>query len=246
MYEIKDLETAWKRYKRKQLQPWVLIASMALLAGIGGYYAYTKAPRFLNASLAKNDINLSHKKSEENLTVSGDKTPVSAPAVTTIEERSRGPVIPPSSESSPIDIAKATQVSEARSGNRDNPASESISAQDEVKPKRKKLTIEVSDSNDPKVLQSIERRFKLGHDTDDSLFLARTYYKKGNYKKAEYWAYQTNRINDGIEESWLIFAKSKYRSGKKVEAIRILDAYVKKNDSLRARILLEKMRHNTF
>jgi len=36
---------------------------------------------------------------------------------------------------------------------------------------------------------------------DDSLFLASNYYKKGAYKKAVYWALQTNKIDKNIEET---------------------------------------------
>jgi hypothetical protein len=61
--------------------------------------------------------------------------------------------------------------------------------------------------------------------------------KVRKYKKAEYWALQTNRINEKIEDSWLIFATAKAKQGKKNEAMKVLRAYIDKTDSVRAKEL---------
>jgi len=108
---------------------------------------------------------------------------------------------------------------------------------------KKKLHIEVIDVSKKKSsFKEIEKRFRMGHDIDDSLFLAKSYYQRKNYKKAEYWALQTNKVNENIEESWLIFAKAKAKQGHKNEAIRILNAYINRTHSIEAKVLLDKIK----
>jgi len=126
----------------------------------------------------------------------------------------------------------------------DNPL-ESVSKgmpDENSKTKHSKLHIEVIDVGINKAYKEVEKRFRLSHDVDDSLFLAKAYFDKGEYKKAEYWALQTNKVNDRIEESWLIFVKAKLKQGQKNEAIRILNAYIDKMDSAEAKVLLKKIK----
>ena len=84
-------------------------------------------------------------------------------------------------------------------------------------------------------------RFYESKDPNDSLFLATSYYEQNDYAKAFYWAIETNRITEDIEDSWIIMAKSKARMGDRNEALRILKAYIAKKDSKEASNLLERM-----
>lgn len=125
---------------------------------------------------------------------------------------------------------------------------ESFSSRERVEenvPKRKserKVHINIIEIADVVAYKDIEDRFYETREIEDSLFLARSYFNKGNYKKAEYWALQTNKVDDSIEESWLIFAKSKVKLGHQNEAIKILKLYLKKHDSRDAVRLLEKLK----
>jgi tetratricopeptide (TPR) repeat protein len=110
-----------------------------------------------------------------------------------------------------------------------------------VEKPHKKIHLNIIETTNVNAYKDVAARFRQSHETDDSLFLAKAYYRKGNYKKAEYWALQTNKVNGNIEETWLIFIKSKVKLGHKNEAIRILTEYVKRSNSPQARILLEKM-----
>jgi tetratricopeptide (TPR) repeat protein len=101
--------------------------------------------------------------------------------------------------------------------------------------------VETDTKRDTNVYRMIEKRFKMTHDPEDGLFLARYYLKRKNYKKAEYWALQTNRIDSSIEESWLIFAEAKAKSGHKKDAIVVLKEYLKENDSIKAKKLLRDL-----
>jgi len=110
------------------------------------------------------------------------------------------------------------------------------------KPKtRKKIHFEMVDANTPSAYKEIESRFAFAPDPDDALFLARMYYKNGNYRKAARWALETNKLNGNIEESWLIFARAKAKTGQKNEAIRVLSQYAKKSNSTEAKKLLKQL-----
>ncbi len=89
--------------------------------------------------------------------------------------------------------------------------------------------------------KDVEKRFLESHDIDDALFLARSYYKKGDYKKSEYWALEINKLDEDMEESLLIFVKSKVKMGRKNEAISILTTYVQRSDSQEAKKLLYRI-----
>jgi hypothetical protein len=110
----------------------------------------------------------------------------------------------------------------------------------------KKLHFEITESSNITAYKDVEERFYRSHDTDDSLFLAKSYYKKENYKKAEYWALQTNKENENIEESIFIFIKSKAKLGEKNEAISILNTYIKKSNSKKAQDVLDTIKSNQY
>ncbi|MCB4773843.1 MAG: CDC27 family protein [Sulfurovum sp.] len=124
-----------------------------------------------------------------------------------------------------------------------------ISPQSKIKqpPIKKKFLIDMIEAKkNQNLLKEIAKRFQLGHNTDDSLFLAKVYYEKGEYEKAEYWAFQTNNVDPTIEESWLLFAKVKIKYGHKKEAIHILNVFFKKTHSPKAAQLLRKIQNRGF
>ena len=106
---------------------------------------------------------------------------------------------------------------------------------EENKPKTK---IDISETSALQAYQDVENRFKISKDVDDALFLAKSYYKKGLYKKSLYWSLETNKIDGNIEDSIFIFIKSKIKLGNKTEGVAILNAYIKKTSSLEAKKLL--------
>ncbi|MFT7823363.1 MAG: CDC27 family protein [Sulfurimonas sp.] len=165
----------------------------------------------------------------------GKLPPVHAEETNYKVEKKSEPVPP----ENPFDVAKNEPVIEEAESLR------SRERVDENVPKRKserKVHINIIEIADVVAYKDIEDRFDETREIEDSLFLARSYFNKGNYKKAEYWALQTNKVDDSIEESWLIFAKSKVKLGHKNEAIKILELYLKKHDSRDAVRLLEKLK----
>ncbi|HEO98298.1 MAG TPA: hypothetical protein ENO02_03250, partial [Epsilonproteobacteria bacterium] len=106
----------------------------------------------------------------------------------------------------------------------------------------KKIHLDILETSSVTAYKDVESRFYQTHDTDDSLFLAKSYFNRGEYKKAEYWALQTNKVDSNIEESWLLFAHAKAKLGQKQDAIKVLNSYIAKTNSIEAKRLLEQIK----
>ena len=242
MYDIKPLEKEWKEYKKKKRKPWfVLIFSIFIILLISFSFLNYKEIDFLKFN-NKNKVEIV---TDHPTAVLIDK------ALTTLETKK-----PKVSEVSQITETKPMTVTSENGSMEiveDLPIAEDVKTIKEPRVKtetvekpRKKMHLNIIETSSVSAYKDVAKRFKQTHDTDDSLFLARSYYRKGNYKKAEYWALQTNKINGNIEESWLIFAKSKVKLGRKNEAIDILTKYIKKSNSAEAQGLLNKIKKGTL
>jgi len=108
----------------------------------------------------------------------------------------------------------------------------------------KKIKFDTINSTD--AIGDIMRRFNQSKDPNDSLFLANNFYESGDYSKALYWAIETNKITEDIEDGWLLMAKSKAKLGDKNEAVRILRAYSSKKISLEASELARSIEANEW
>jgi len=111
---------------------------------------------------------------------------------------------------------------------------------------KKKVHLNIIETTSLSAYADVEKRFHQSHDIDDALFLAKSYYKKESYKKAEHWALEANKLDSSLEESFLIFVKSKLKLGKVNEVKSILNQYLKHSESKDARDLLNKIENNKF
>jgi len=127
-----------------------------------------------------------------------------------------------------------------------------IELSDEIPPKeheRKFINIIVTDNADVNGtndssgddLKIVEQRYEKNQTYDDALYLATNYYTKGNFEKSAKWSLAANNLNVNSEESWIVFAKSKAKLGQNRDAIKLLEAYLKENNSEKAQVLLEKL-----
>lgn len=106
--------------------------------------------------------------------------------------------------------------------------------------------ISIKRENTANDISEILQRFKKNNNPALSLFVAKKYYELGNYRLARNYALITNNINQGIDASWLIFAKSLVKLGKKDKAIQILKEYIGSSHSSSAKILLDEIRSGKF
>ncbi len=112
--------------------------------------------------------------------------------------------------------------------------------------KKPRVHLNIIESSNEEAFDDVAKRFMQTHNIDDSLFLAKSYYNKNDYKKAIYWAFETNKINAEIDESWFILVTSKVKLGHKNEAIAILEKYIKRSNSTDASNLLYKIKKGTL
>ena len=124
------------------------------------------------------------------------------------------------------------------------PATIEVQAPLEEKRERK-ITIKTTKTSQ-KELQEITQRFKKTNNPVLSLFLAREYYKRGNYRQSYNYALITNQIDSTIEDSWIIFAKSLVKLKQKNKAIKILQTYIRSSHSKKAQILLDNILTGKF
>lgn len=100
--------------------------------------------------------------------------------------------------------------------------------------------------DDMKDIQDVIKRFKKNKNPALSLFVAKRYYRIGNYQQAYNYALMTNELNSNIEDSWLIFAKSLYKLDQKEMAIKTLKTYYDDSGSVKAKITLDQMQKGTL
>lgn len=119
--------------------------------------------------------------------------------------------------------------------------------QSQIQAQKKPAKLEIRTKKiSKKELQSVIDRFKKNNNPALGVFIAKKYYELGEYHKSYNYALITNQINSSIEESWIIFAKSLVKLGRKDQAIKTLQAYIKTSNSSKAQILLDNIRTGKF
>ena len=252
MYDIKPLENEWKQYKRNKQKPYIYVFISVLSIMIGGIIFYNSntisLPSFSKFSTLKPVESMNNQESSMliNKAISDiqirkkeiieEIKPTVKINVEKIEDESM-PTLPV------IDDIPVLESEPKRKTVRKKPKIVTKYIEKKKKPRRK-MHLNIIESSSISAYKDVEKRFYESHDTDDSLFLAKSYFRKGNYKKSEYWALQTNKVNPNMEESWILFVKSKVKLGRKGEAIRVLENYVKRSNSNLAKNLLYKLKKN--
>ena len=117
--------------------------------------------------------------------------------------------------------------------------------QEKVK-KTQKISINLKRQETIDDINHVIKRFKNNHNPALSLFVAKKYYKLGDYHKAYNYALITNNINREIDTSWVIFAKSLVKLNKKNKAIETLKTYIEQSNSNTAKMLLNDIKLGKF
>ena len=228
MHDIKPLEEQWKKYRAKKRRPWylflIILFSLLVLA-IGIYEKKTfKLPSFKLDFLSKTKT-IKSKKDMDLIVNSALLTLAEKNVVEKKEIVNRKNEVDALVDLPILDVTQNATI-------------------DELTKERKKVHLDIIETSAVAAYKDVEKRFLISHDVDDALFLAKSYYKKGNYIKSEYWAYETNKINEHNVESLFIFIKSKIKLGKKEEGLSMLHTYIKKTNAENAKALLLEIENN--
>ncbi|MDR1555094.1 MAG: hypothetical protein LBS39_03595 [Campylobacteraceae bacterium] len=111
-------------------------------------------------------------------------------------------------------------------------------------PEEKKIIIETSS------IQSINELIKKFEDTNNIIFanmISEEFFEKKEYRKSLEYALKANGIDPKNELSWIMFAKSQVKLGKKEDAIKALEVFTKSSkNSANALNLLQKIKSGDF
>jgi tetratricopeptide (TPR) repeat protein len=243
--DIHTLERRWLKYKAKKYAPFIAIFVMVLFIFVitynGGNTDKSESYQAMDQGGQSENSNDPDKKISD--TLSSNTLEPSMEFIQSFQTSVQTPLAtaaiapkPVALSNGPIPIPKVLNV----------PDSSSL----------KVPTVSVSASNDKSLslnrneskldIGSIERRFKETSNPGLGLFIARYYYDQGNYSNAYNFALKTNSINNKMDESWIIFAKSLVKLGKTDQAKKTLQLYISETNSDAARSLLDSIEQGTF
>jgi hypothetical protein len=266
MLNIHELETKWLRYKIKSFIPHVVITfSLIILILIITQFDFTnndiKYPETIQETPKKELISTFKNK---NNTPSIEKEDPKIIAIAPIHQK-------PTINKSEAKLLIAPSLEFIRNMQEDSPAyyttyiepkknqkkkiiPKKINISKPVIPKIKEFIpvaiVEKSKTKEIKIqrqniqgdIQHVIKRFKTSNSPALSLFIAKKYYELENYNQSYNYALITNELNNDIEESWIIFAKSLYKLNKKDTAVRMLEKYIATSHSHHAKILLDHIK----
>ena len=228
MYDIDELERKWIKYKRRKIAIYLSVAVLGISITGGAVYlvAYLKNKKD-NTEIVSKHNSTSHTERDKDIIV----------------KRSEKKIQNMQTEVPSMHNQQQTSVAE------ENIEQPKVLAHNNMNnnlnyQKPKKINLIIRDPQNEDIVKEIENRFAQSKSYNDAIYLAEYYYSRNNYKKAEYWAMQANIINSLPEESWLIFAKSKVKSGHRVEALKVLQAYYDKTGSTNVLELIDLIRKN--
>jgi len=257
MINIRELEKRWYKYKTKGVLLIVSILTLLLLLIYGGYYILYKLNIDIKPKTQPKAVMGIQKRKEKNSSTifnsieeKQDSSILLSPTIPIIdleEEKQKDNRV--KKRAIRYNIAKKyskphhkrKRLVKAKVSTYLTHSELSVLNGDNIPPHRKKKKIKIQQSSN-NYMSIMKQKFARNKNPRDAILIAKAYYNAGNYKKSEEWALKANSLNSNLDESWLIFAKSKDKMGKRREALRILITYYNKSKSYKVKALIEKMR----
>ncbi len=118
-------------------------------------------------------------------------------------------------------------------------------AKEESREKNQKRKIIISSKKIDK-LKYFKEQYNKNQKAIYAILISKEYYKIRSYNKSLKWAIIANTIDSSNEESWILFAKDKVKLGQKNDAINALNAYLKVNSSRKIETLLSNIKNGVF
>ncbi|CAA6824965.1 MAG: Unknown protein [uncultured Sulfurovum sp.] len=260
MHKVEELEKKWFNYKLKEwVRPMTRLSIFSFLIA-GSYLIYDSNPSLFSPAVLSEKMTSvlgvsmeanSSQSDENNSLISKEastKEIAIAESVNGVSALALAPIIPV------IDMEKEERISEVK---RQQPKRNAnvVAAKpntyltakelavitkreakiESVPRKSKKMKFQTTSKN---YIETIKEKFSKSNNPREALILAKSYYKNANYEASEKWALAANKLDNSLEDSWLIFAKSKAKLGKKKEALTILVNYYKKSNSRKAQSVI--------
>lgn len=253
MLNLNELETIWLRYKIKSYIPHVVITfSVIVISSIiilVDFNDETEKTTQKASSVSKikeikpiKEINIEEKtivKKPPVLSNKENKKMVISPSLGFIKSMHKNSPQYYDSLDMNKNLPEERKVYKKEPVEKQEPAIEIEELETEIV---KENTINIKRRTTQDDIQQVIVRFKKSNNPALSLFIAKRYYELGNYNQSYNYALITNELNNNIEDSWMIFAKSLVKLNKKSKAIVTLGKYVDYSHSSRAKILLDNIK----
>ncbi len=257
MRNIHDLEKRWFRYKLKSFIPHVLISLMVVISIALILSVFNK--QLANKSSEVILLNNKEQKVVATKIIEEVKVAPIKPQITLKEIKKEATKAIHKSEKKltltpSLDFIKSIRTSSTESYNTNDfqqtqkkeiPKKKIIRYKQAVQQNQEK-NIFIQKQETQSDIDHVIKRFHKNNNPVLSLFIAKKYYKLGDYKQSYNYALLTNQINNGIEQSWIIFVKSLMQLHKKEQAINILKSYIQHSKSANAKVLLDNIQSGKF
>jgi len=261
MDNIRALEKRWYFYKIKKYLIYINTFGFAVMLSLGAYYAFTKSQSNVDLLIEKkaeiqeylkiNEPVVAVEEATSNTAIpqkvenvdTNNKYEVSLETVIPIidmEREERKPVPRQIRTQNPVKKERVVRAKPSAYLT----ASELVAVNNSLDTtKIKKITLNATSKN---YIKTIKEKFSNSKNPREALLLAKAYYAEAKYKEAENWALMANKLNNNLDESWFVFAKSKAKMGQRDEAIKILASYYKKTHAPKAKELIEKIKKGSL
>ena len=263
MHKIEELENRWFDYKiRKIILLSIKVSSLYLLLA-GSYYVYTnKSDMFMSLLPSNGTTNVLGVSIDANNSAVIQKEEIIEKEIEEIpkvlEKIALVPIIPVidmEKEERISDVKRVKSVKRVSSIKRKNTVkakkNDYLTAKELAVIRKNQKSVSVAPRKTKKMnftststnyLEKMKNKFSNSNSPRDALLVAKTYYKNAQYTESEKWALSANKLDNSLEDSWLFFAKSKAKLGKKKEALKILVSYYKKSHSEKAKRLIGQIK----
>lgn len=261
LHEIIELENKWKIYsnkkkKKKNMLIYIALGILLLLIIIFSiYFAYSKGASELKTNIDKSNQVLKEKiskvKAEKEKILENKKPTQQTNQVKEIKIPTPEVSTSANDEDLPILNILDIDVKNSSFKRQENSPKQKQIIKNIPKTINTSNTIVITDlnSNDKPVikeelgdLEYLKLKFAETNSIYFALDIADTYYKQSDFKSAREWALKANKIDTNNDKTWIIFAKSSYKLGLKEQAINSLTTYLKTNNSIKAKQVLEQIK----
>ncbi len=259
MYEIEELERKWRKYKRKRLLSLflkIVLTVPFLVVGVFFYLRYepltgeeSKENASITAAAPTKEISKSDQKVIEKSIHKTPKTEkIESDSIQMEPQKTpKEVVLKPSMDflNNLEEYKKLSEPKQKRVENRPKPKKQETLVKETKSSleKKNKNVIKISKSeSEQDVLKTLEKRFNKNKDPKTALFLSKAYYNKKDYVKALKWAIIANDLDSSNPQSWILFAKSSVKLGKKEQAVKALETFLRTNDNIEIKEVLYSIR----
>lgn len=268
MLDIKDLEIRHKRYKLKKNLPYIIIVVIIILFSFTPFLIISDSNYNEQQTLEKSEIVISPKNTQESLpeplapikevepikpieviqqietnnTIIEEEKIVLAPSLNFMQKMTPDTFL---QDKNINNNKKRTHIEKEIPLTDVEEIKEPLFEEDKVEDD-KKAFVNIERNKDVNDIEEVIKRFKINNNPALSLFIAKKYYQLGEYEKAYDYALITNKINNNIDASWIIFTKSLVKMDKKEMAIQTLKKYIEYSNSPQAKQLLDEIVSGKF